>query len=79
MQIGTKMGQHQMGFLAHFLGNQANAYCVKWVLDPALEQGGRVWADWGPVEQLRKKVLMPEWKNRVSKQSGWTAKQAYTI
>ena len=60
MQIGTKMGQHQMSFLARFLGNQANAFCVKWVLDPALDQGAQLVADLGQVEQLRKKVLMPE-------------------
>ena len=58
MQTGTKMGQHQMWLLADFLGNQAIAYCVKCIL----HQGGQISADLGPVEQLRKKALKPEWK-----------------
>ena len=58
MQLSTKMGQHQIWFLAHFLGKEANAYCVKWFLPLTLDQGGRVWADSDMVEtkKLGKKI-----------------------
>ena len=36
MQIGTKMGQQKIGFLAHFLGTHANANLEKRVLCPPL-------------------------------------------
>ena len=62
MQIGTKMGQQKIGFLAHFLGTHANANFDKWVLCPSLGCGWLVWAGFSPAKSLRAKKSKQECK-----------------
>ena len=62
IQIGTKMGQQKIGFLAHFLGTHANANFDKWVLCPSLGCGWLVWAGFSPAKSLRAKKSKQECK-----------------